>query len=86
MLSESTQLCNNTRGHNCNAGSQSTDLLSNMCLLIKGSNHVNANLIPNHTPHSAAGWSICGTKEQILIFDFFSSNFDDFLLPKQPIL
>ena len=35
--------------------------------------------------HSATGWSICGTKEQILIIGF-SLNFDDFLQPKPPIL
>ena len=40
---------------------------------------------PYQVMHSATGWSICGTKEQILIFDFFS-NFDDFLQPKSLIL
>ena len=31
------------------------------------------------------GWSICSTKESILSVEF-SSNFDDFLQPKSPIL
>ena len=35
--------------------------------------------------HSATEWSICGTIEQIWIFEF-SSNFDDFLQQKPPIL
>ena len=37
--------------------------------------------------HSATGWSIFGTKEHILITESeFSSNFDEFLQPKPPIL
>ena len=35
--------------------------------------------------HSATGWSICDTKEKILIIGF-SSNLDDYLRPKPPIL
>ena len=34
--------------------------------------------------HSAKGWSICGSKEQLLIYEF-SSKFDDFWQPKPPI-
>ena len=39
-------------------------------------------LRPLAPSHSATGWSICGTKEYTLIFEF-SSNFDDFFNQNQ---
>ena len=78
-------LKNDLRGFNFNTNLSAIDIWANTPYDHTDLPRMREGRLHGQVRHSATGWSIFGTKKLILIFEF-SSNFDDFLHPKSPIL